>query len=579
MSYTRSLRVLLAVMIVSALMPLAPASAAPRNRAPRIIKAEMKDANGNGLADRIVLTYNEKIRHKVDISRFPFVVQGYKIARVGAARGSLKLGIVLRENANAPAKPLSVKYTRTRKQPVLDLKRLQARKQLLTKNIIGLATTPPPPQEFTLSVSKTGDGTGVISDGTTKINCGATCSAKYPSGTSVTLSATPDAATKATFGGWTGCTSSTQTCTVTLDADKTVSAAFAKAGSFALTVAKAGAGTGTVTSTSNPTQPTQINCGATCVASYPKDTIVTLTAAADQAAGATFAGFSGGGCTGAATTCNVTMDAAKTVTATFEKVGNFMLTVSKAGSGAGSVTSNDGKISCGATCFASYPAGTTVTLTATPDQASGATFAGFTGGSCSGTGTTCNVLVDQSKTVTATFNSPTQYQLTINKVGNGVVTSGESPAKIECGATCTANYPSGSAVTLTATPADGYVFSGWSNGGCTGSSATCNLTVDAAKTVTATFAAIPPPTDKTLTIAISGDGSGGVTCTVGTAPATACNASYPDGTMVTLTAVPTVGSVFAGWSGDCVAFALLPCTLEMTSNKSLGAAFDNPLVP
>jgi hypothetical protein len=188
-----------AVMVFSALFPLAPASAATRNTPPRIVKAEMKDANGNGLADRIVLAYNEKIRHKLDTSRFPFVVQGYKIARVSAARGSLKLGIVLKENQNAPLKPASVKYTTTRKQPVQDLKRKQARKQLLTRNIIGLAVTPPPPPppppppgEFTLTVSKSGDGVGTINDGASKINCGASCVVSYPKDAKVTLTAAPD---------------------------------------------------------------------------------------------------------------------------------------------------------------------------------------------------------------------------------------------------------------------------------------------------------------------------------------------------------------------------------------------------
>lgn len=81
------------------------------------------------------------------------------------------------------------------------------------------------------------------------------------------------------------------------------------------------------------------------------------------------------------------------------------VTVDRAGSGSGTVTSSVGGISCGATCTTSaLPLDTPITLTATP--ASGSTFSGFTGAGCSGSGTTCNVTFDQSRTVTATFDQP-----------------------------------------------------------------------------------------------------------------------------------------------------------------------------
>ena len=579
MSYTRSLRVLLAVMIVSALMPLGTAAAA-RNRAPRIMKAVMKDTNGNGLADRVVLTYNEKIRHKADFSRFPFVVQGYKIAKIGAARGTTTLGIGLVENANAPKKPASVKYVRTRKQPVLDMKRMQAAKQLLTKNIIGL---PVAAQEHTLTIAKSGDGVGTVSDDKSKIDCGTTCSAKYPAGTSITLTATPDATTKATFAGWTGCTSTTTTCTVTLDADKTVTAAFAKAGTFALTVTKAGDGLGTVTSTSTPGQASQINCGGTCVASYPKDATVTLTAAPDQQAGSKFAGFTGGGCSGTATTCNVTMDAAKAVTATFNKATSFTLTVAKAGAADGTVTSTSSptqplQINCGGACSASYPAGTQVTLSATAPA--GATFAGFSGASCSGSSASCVVVIDSDKTVTATFNSATRYRLQVQKPGTGgTVRSTSNPtqaSQIDCGATCSADFPSGTTVTLTATADGGYMFTGWSGDGCTGASSTCNLTMNAAKNVTATFTAAA---NRSLTWSAVG---GTLTCATNSGSAGPCASSYPTGTVVTITATsndPT--KPIAVWTGACVSTSPLPntCQLIMSEDRAFSVTFTAPSVP
>lgn len=77
---------------------------------------------------------------------------------------------------------------------------------------------------------------------------------------------------------------------------------------FNLAVSIDGPGTGTVTST-----PVGINCGTDCSESYPENTIVTLTAS--RATGSSFTGWSGI-CSGI-DDCSVTMDAAKSVTATF----------------------------------------------------------------------------------------------------------------------------------------------------------------------------------------------------------------------------------------------------------------------
>ena len=74
--------------------------------------------------------------------------------------------------------------------------------------------------------------------------------------------------------------------------------------------------------------------------------------------------------------------------------------------------------------------------------------------------------------------------VTRSGVGSGTVTS--SPAGIECGATCSATVPIGSSVTLTAVPATGSAFFGWS-GGCAGTTTTCTLQMTAATSVSAEF--------------------------------------------------------------------------------------------
>src|SRR6202040_4239774 len=102
-------------------------------------------------------------------------------------------------------------------------------------------------------------------------------------------------------------------------------------------------------------------------------------------------------------TCVVTVTAATAVTATFNKTtNNFALTVSEAGTGAGTVMSTPTGIICPTTCSANFASGTSVTLTAV--AADGSTFAGWTGAGCTGTGT-CVVTVSAAVTVTATFNS------------------------------------------------------------------------------------------------------------------------------------------------------------------------------
>jgi hypothetical protein len=77
-------------------------------------------------------------------------------------------------------------------------------------------------------------------------------------------------------------------------------------------------------------------------------------------------------------------------------------------------------------------------------------------------------------------------QLTVKVEGDGSGSVTSSPAGISCGSDCTETYDAVTGVTLTATPQGGSIFAGW-GGACTGSSTTCTLTMNASKSVTATF--------------------------------------------------------------------------------------------
>lgn len=247
----------------------------------------------------------------------------------------------------------------------------------------------PDPVTFALSVSTGGSGT--VTSSTGGINCGTACSATLPTGTSVTLTATP--APGQTLQAWGGaCSGQAATCTVTMDAARTVSATFAAIAptTFALNVAVNGSGA--VTS-----QPAGIDCGSTCSASYAAATAVTLTAA--PAAGQTLQGW-GGACSGQAATCSVTMDAARSVSATFVAAAPTTFALDVTVTGNGTVSSAPAGINCGSACSASYAANTSVVLTATPAQ--GQLLSAW-GGACSGQTATCTVAMSAARTVTATF--------------------------------------------------------------------------------------------------------------------------------------------------------------------------------
>jgi len=242
------------------------------------------------------------------------------------------------------------------------------------------------------------------------------------------------------------------------------------------------------------------------------------------------------------------------------------LTVARAGSGSGTVTSSPSGITCPETCFGGYEPDTPVTLTATPLP--GSAFVGWEGAGCLGTGT-CQVTMSSDMAVTATFQQLAPVTLTVALAGSGSGSVSSSPSGIACPGTCSYAYPPGTPVMLTPTAASGSRFVGWEGAGCSGTS-TCEVTLSEAKSVTAMFEA----TSKkfALTVSKAGSGSGAVECEVeGSGTKGACAAEYAEGAQLVLTASAAGGSTFTGWSGACSGTGT--CKLAMDKEQVVTATF------
>jgi uncharacterized repeat protein (TIGR02543 family) len=174
--------------------------------------------------------------------------------------------------------------------------------------------------------------------------------------------------------------------------------------------------------------------------------------------------------------------------------------------------------------------------------------------------------------IDAQLASGTNWLLTVGSDGTGSGSVTSSPLGIDCpGGPCLNVFDGGSQVTLTATPAAGSQFTGWTGGGC-GTDPTCTVTMNSDLTVTATFG--PAVVVKhTLAVAPAGTGSGNITSSSGgiSCPGS-CSASLDSGTQVTLTATASAGSTFAGWSGGgCSGTGT--CVVTLSSDQSITATF------
>jgi surface protein len=339
--------------------------------------------------------------------------------------------------------------------------------------------------EYELTTATAGDGAGNI----------APAGGTYTHGTVVTLTATADLGS--TFAGWSGdIVTTTNPITLTIDGDKFITATFDL--NYPLTVAASGMGSGHIVS-----NPSGIDCGLNCEASFAADTVVTLTATAEM--GSTFTGWSGAILT-ATNPITLTMASAQTITATFD-LNQYELNVATVGNGTAAPNSG------------TYDYGTIVTLTATADL--GSTFVGWSG-DLSATTNPITLTIDGDKFITATF-ALNEYELTTATAGAGA--GHIAPA----GGT----YTHGTVVTLTATANTGSTFAGWSGDIVTTANPVA-LTMDSAKAITATFALNQYAITLAAEPAAGGTVAGGGVVT--------------HGQVVTVTAVAATNYIFLHWA-------------------------------
>ena len=194
-------------------------------------------------------------------------------------------------------------------------------------------------------------------------------------------------------------------------------------------------------------------------------------------------------------------------------VQTVTLSVTTAGNGVGTVDEGS-HIACGTVCAHAYPLGTSVTLSASPGTDSG--FSAW-GGACGGSSSTCVIVMNSSKAVTATFwlgvtlnvrvsgetdgsagceNST--YSFGCAHYAGGTVNVASSSNTFSCsfastlalsapvGEWCSVVVLPGTSFVLTAVPESGNVLDLWTNG-CSGSAPTCSLTITTTTMVRAFF--------------------------------------------------------------------------------------------
>ncbi|HEX2626764.1 MAG TPA: hypothetical protein VHL56_07635, partial [Candidatus Limnocylindrales bacterium] len=225
------------------------------------------------------------------------------------------------------------------------------------------------------------------------------------------------------------------------------------------------------------------------------------------------------------------------------------LAITLSGNGSGVYHSDDGQIDChifdGVAdprgCDGQYELGSngsvTVGYTITPEYGSCIQYFD----TCDARSNSGTITFSSNATDEAIFNLLPTYLVSVGKSGAGSGTITSTPSGISCGATCSANFPKGTTVTLNASPASGSAFTSWS-GACAGQGASCSLLITSARSTTALFAKLPTPPPTATPTAKPSPSSG-------TKPTPTPAASKPGATTLPSTATSTSQPQASGQGG------------------------------
>ena len=334
-----------------------------------------------------------------------------------------------------------------------------------------------------LVLNKQGSGIGTISG--TNIDCGVTCSQSYPQNSTVELTATADS--NSVFIGWSGDCAGTGKCTLTMDTSKNVTANFSAIKSIQNIIFGPSPNVIVGSSGSLCAKGGASGLPVVLIADGTFCTITDITVN-----GAIICGNLNGLNVGQ---CKITGNQdgndkyfpAPTLNQEFPiTTGSQAISFGPAPKvvvgGTGTVSATGGT-SGNPVTFSS-----TTTSVCTTSGINGSTVTGVTVGACTiAANQAGNANYNAALQMTQSFGITTGFTLTVinANVKFGTVTS--NVGGISCGTTCSANYASGSNVTLTAIPVSGYQFTGW-GGACSGYGNSCTVTMSTAQTVTAKFA-------------------------------------------------------------------------------------------
>ncbi|MEK8017249.1 MAG: pilin [Candidatus Parabeggiatoa sp.] len=518
--------------------------------------------------------------------------------------------------------------------------------------------------DYTLSITKEGDGSGTITS--TNFNCNTDstdCEQGYITGTPVTLTATPD--DNSIFLGWGGACKGGElenlpfqdkTTVVAMDANRSCTAHFASKDGTLIEQMITTAIIGILSAVATPNYScymskskvseafgllaglkTSVEVWMADSGQWPTDiTQLTDTTSGnyvdnvwleDSAVKAQMKSDAGdwiadGIITYAFDSENHTWQCTSNISEHFlpkvcessfqEETPLFSLSISNNGDGGSVSSSPTGSSNINVLCNNGdgYSPDTEVTLTAIPDA--GFVFKHFfctdDGSLNSSTNTNPRTIKMDKNRSCNVFFAPA-YTLNTSKIGNGSVTS--NPVGIDCGADCKQDYATNTPVILTATPANGAIFTNWSGENCSGTNPVTSITMDTVKACTASFVAIPTVP---LVVEVTGRGTvgtycvddndsncvedsqpqpdpvvinnGGIYCSSNNT--SDCVKNYPLNQVVTLSArlpyqldcfMMNACVKFAGWTGDCVS-AGTNSTVEVTmdSAKTCTANFELEVV-